>query len=146
MEVQGVQIIVLSIIAVVCGGALTWLFLKPDPPTPDHLDSTPEKEPPQEIVSAHKPEEKHSEPPSKVLDEPCHKKTAAGKFWIVILVRIPLSVICVGIMLFSCFGFLCTFEPMDRSVQITWRLIYALSLILSGAGLVLLNRSGSKKT
>ena len=57
-----------------------------------------------------------------------------------ILVRLLLSAACVGVLLFCCFGFMATFEPLDRSVQMTWRGVYAVVGFLSVTGLVLLNR------
>ena len=59
--------------------------------------------------------------------------------------RLLFSVICVGILLFCCFGFMATFESLGRSVQITWRLIYGFVAVLSLAGIGFLNRPGSKK-
>ena len=61
-----------------------------------------------------------------------------------IVVRLLLSVLCAGVLLFCCYGFLCTFEPLDRSVQMTWRVIYCAVGILSVTGVVLLNRPRRK--
>ena len=40
-------------------------------------------------------------------------------------VKLLLTPILVGIPLFCVFGFLCIFEPLPFSVQLTWRIIYA---------------------
>jgi hypothetical protein len=55
-------------------------------------------------------------------------------------IRILLSLVCVGVLLFCTFGFMATFEPLERSVQTTWRSIYGVVAVLSVAGLVYLNR------
>ena len=62
-----------------------------------------------------------------------------------ILARLLLSAVFVGVLLFCCLGFMATFEPLDRAVQITWRAIYSVGGILSLAGLVLLNRRWRKE-
>jgi len=56
------------------------------------------------------------------------------------LVRLLLSAVCIGVLLFCCFGFMATFEPLDRSVQITWRVVYSVAGALAVTGVVLLNR------
>ena len=54
-----------------------------------------------------------------------------------IVLKRLLSLILAGILLFSIFGFLATYEPLDRSVQLTWRMIYGIAGVLCIAGLVL---------
>ena len=61
-----------------------------------------------------------------------------------ILCRLLLSSVCIGVLLFCGFGFLATFEPLDRSVQITWRVVYSVVGILAVTGAVLLNRPRRK--
>ena len=55
------------------------------------------------------------------------------------LVNMLLSVFCIGALLFFCFGFLSTFEPIEQSVQITWRIVYGIAALLAVAGLILLS-------
>lgn len=57
-----------------------------------------------------------------------------------IVVRLLLSLGCIGVLLFCCFGFLATFEPLARSVQLTWRAVYSAVAILAVTGVVLLCR------
>lgn len=61
-----------------------------------------------------------------------------------ILARLLSSAVCIGVLLFCCFGFLATFEPLDRSIQITWRVIYSVGGIVSLTGIMLLNRPRRK--
>ena len=57
-----------------------------------------------------------------------------------LLIRVVFSVICVCVLLFCCFGFLATFEPLDHAVQLTWRLIYGAVGVVAVAGIVFVNR------
>ena len=58
------------------------------------------------------------------------------------LARILVSVFCLAVLLFCCFGFLATFEPLDRSVQITFRLVYGFVGFLAVLGIVMANTRG----
>jgi len=57
-----------------------------------------------------------------------------------ILTRLFFSALCIGVLLFCGFGFMATFEPLDRHVQITWRAVYGIVGLLAVIGIVLLNR------
>ena len=46
----------------------------------------------------------------------------------------------IAVLLFCVFGFMATFEPMDRSVQITWRIVYGVAGASALAGIVRLAR------
>lgn len=41
-----------------------------------------------------------------------------------LLIRIILALVLIAVLLFCAYGFLATFEPLERSVQITWRIVY----------------------
>ena len=41
-----------------------------------------------------------------------------------ILRRVLIAVLLVLVMLFCIYGFMATYEPLPRNVQITWRLVY----------------------
>ena len=62
-----------------------------------------------------------------------------------LLPRLLLSALCVCVLLFCCFGFMATFEPLERSVQIKFRVIYSVIGMLAVAGAFLLNRPRRKK-
>ncbi len=47
------------------------------------------------------------------------------------ITKILLGIICLAILLFSAFGFITTFEPLDTSTQITFRIVYGLLGITS---------------
>jgi len=47
-----------------------------------------------------------------------------------VVMRILLAVVLVPVLLFCVFGLLATFEPLDRTVQLTWRALY----VVAGAG------------
>ena len=59
--------------------------------------------------------------------------------------RIVLTVCIIGIILFCAFGFLTTYEPGDKSVMMTFRLVYGVAGVASIGGLVALWRKNSKK-
>ena len=48
-----------------------------------------------------------------------------------------LSMILASVLLFCVFGFIATYEPLDRSVQLMWRFIYGVAGAASIGGLVL---------
>jgi hypothetical protein len=50
--------------------------------------------------------------------------------------RLLRSLILVGILSFCVFGFMATYEPLDRSVQLTWRLIYGIAGVACIGGLI----------
>lgn len=56
------------------------------------------------------------------------------------LPRLLLSLILVGMLLFCVFGVMATFEPLERSIQMTWRLVYATAGVVAVVALVLVNR------
>lgn len=58
--------------------------------------------------------------------------------------RLLFSQACLGVLLFCCFGFMATFEPLERSVQMAWRVVYGTVGIVAVTGLVLLNRPRRK--
>lgn len=41
--------------------------------------------------------------------------------------RVVTAALLAAVALFCVFGFLATFEPLSRSVQITWRIVYSLT-------------------
>ncbi len=53
-----------------------------------------------------------------------------------VIVRLLLALVLLALVAFCAFGFLATFEPLDRSTQVTWRLIHGFGggLCLLGAG------------
>ncbi len=59
-----------------------------------------------------------------------------------ILVRLLLSACCIGALLFCSLGFMATFEPLDPTIQVTWRVIYSIGAALSLGGVWFLNRRG----
>ena len=54
--------------------------------------------------------------------------------------RIVTGIICAAVLLFCGFGFLATFEPLERSVQLLWRVIYIVAALAAIATLVFVNR------
>lgn len=50
------------------------------------------------------------------------------------------SALLVALLLFGVFGFRATFEPLEPSVRVTWRLIHGFLVVLALAGLVLVHR------
>lgn len=48
--------------------------------------------------------------------------------------RILLVLVLLGVAAFSVFGFLATYEPLERSTQLTWRIVYGTTLAASVAG------------
>ena len=57
-----------------------------------------------------------------------------------VILRIVLSLPLVSLALFSIFGFIATFEPLDPDTQMTWRVIYIILFVASLVGMILLNR------
>ena len=55
------------------------------------------------------------------------------------VLRLALSLILVALACFSIFGFMATFEPLDQATRMTWRVVYGVLFISSGAGLFMLN-------
>jgi len=43
-----------------------------------------------------------------------------------VMFKLLLSLVLAGVLFFCVFGFMATYEPLDRSVQITWRLVYGI--------------------
>jgi hypothetical protein len=56
-----------------------------------------------------------------------------------IVARIIMTLWCLGIVLFSVFGFMATFEPLPLSTQMTWRVVYSAVGLLSILGVIGLN-------
>ena len=56
------------------------------------------------------------------------------------VIRMVAMLLLVAFLLFCVFGFMATFEPMDRSVQITWRIVYGVAGASALAGIVRLAR------
>lgn len=52
------------------------------------------------------------------------------------VIRIVAMLLLVAFLLFCVYGFMTTFEPMDRSVQITWRIVYGVAGASAFAGIV----------
>ena len=63
-----------------------------------------------------------------------------------IVVKIGLTLLLTALLLFSVFGFLCTFEPLPSVTQWTWRLIYGIVALLAILGSVRLWKSKSSST
>ena len=62
------------------------------------------------------------------------------------LIRILSSLACVGVLLFCGFGFLATLEPLDRSTQMAWRVIYGMGGFLAAMVLgFLIRRRGPRE-
>ena len=57
-----------------------------------------------------------------------------------LVIRLVAVLMLVAVLLFCVFGFLATFEPLARSVQVTWRIVYAGAGALALAGIVRLLR------
>ena len=57
-----------------------------------------------------------------------------------VILRIVLSLPLVSLALFSIFGFMATFEPLEPDTQMTWRVIYVALFVGSSVGMILLNR------
>ena len=57
-----------------------------------------------------------------------------------VILRIVLSLPLVSLALYSIFGFMATFEPLDPDTQMTWRVIYVALFVGSLVGMILLNR------
>ena len=55
------------------------------------------------------------------------------------VLRLALSLLLVALACFSIFGFMATFEPLDQATRMTWRVVYSVLFIASGAGLFMLN-------
>ena len=51
------------------------------------------------------------------------------------ILKVTLSLLLAGGVIFSFFGFLSTYEPLARSVQITWRIVYGGMGLACAAGL-----------
>lgn len=60
-----------------------------------------------------------------------------------LLTRLVETVLLLGVLLFCLFGFLATFEPLDRATQWLWRVIYILVGIASL--IVVLHRLGKRR-
>jgi hypothetical protein len=58
--------------------------------------------------------------------------------------RVTFAVLLAPVILFCAYGFLCTFEPMDTSVQITWRIIYVAIGLSSLAAILRLALAGTR--
>jgi hypothetical protein len=54
------------------------------------------------------------------------------------VLRLLLSLVLAAILVFCFFGFLATFEPLDRSVQVTWRVVYGIIGIACVGGFILI--------
>lgn len=54
--------------------------------------------------------------------------------------RMVAILLLIAVLLFCVYGFLTTFEPLDRSVQITWRIVYGVAGAFALAGIVRLAR------
>ncbi len=54
--------------------------------------------------------------------------------------QVLITVIGVCVLIFCCNGFMATFEPLERSTQITWRINYSVVALLTLAALVFINR------
>jgi hypothetical protein len=52
------------------------------------------------------------------------------------ILQVSLSLILAAIVLFCIGGFLATFEPMPRTVQVTWRAVYGVAGLASVVGLI----------
>lgn len=52
------------------------------------------------------------------------------------VIRMVAMLLLVAFLLFCVFGFMATFEPMDRSVRITWRIVYGVAGASALAGIV----------
>ncbi|MFN6104464.1 MAG: hypothetical protein ACK5EA_08440 [Planctomycetaceae bacterium] len=64
-----------------------------------------------------------------------------------LLTRLIETVLLLGVLLFCLFGFLATFEPLDRTTQWLWRVIYVLVGIASLIGVLrLLGKRRATKT
>ena len=61
------------------------------------------------------------------------------------MIRMAALLLLVVVFLFCIFGFLATFEPLDRSVQLTWRIVYVVAGAGALAGLVRMARRAATK-
>ena len=59
--------------------------------------------------------------------------------------RIFLNLALVALLMFSIFGFVAATEPLDRSIQVTWRFIYGTLGAAALSGLVRTNRHREKR-
>lgn len=57
-----------------------------------------------------------------------------------IMLRLGLSLILTAVLLFCVFGFMATFEPLERSVQIKWRIVYCIIALGCIGGFILVWR------
>lgn len=57
-----------------------------------------------------------------------------------ITLKIIGSLALLAVLAFCVFGFMATFEPLDASTQLTWRVIYGLAGLASVGGIVFLLR------
>jgi hypothetical protein len=55
-----------------------------------------------------------------------------------IVLRLLLSLLLAAILLFYLFGFIATFEPLDRSIQVTWRIVYSVIGLACIGGFILI--------
>lgn len=55
------------------------------------------------------------------------------------VLRLVLSLLLGALACFFIFGFMATFEPLDQATRMTWRAVYIVLFLASGAGLVMLN-------
>ena len=62
-----------------------------------------------------------------------------------LVIRMAALLLLVVVFLFCIFGFLATFEPLDRSVQLTWRIVYVVAGAGALAGLVRMARRVATK-
>lgn len=56
------------------------------------------------------------------------------------LIRTLGQIFCVGVICFSIYGFMATFEPLEPRIQITFRLLYGATSLLAGSGCFFLSR------
>ncbi|MCF7955959.1 MAG: hypothetical protein K9M75_09180 [Phycisphaerae bacterium] len=62
-----------------------------------------------------------------------------------IVSRTLVSLVLAGVLLFCVFGFMATFEPLERSVQIKWRLVYSIITIVCIGGFIFVWRQSGRK-
>lgn len=54
------------------------------------------------------------------------------------VLRLLLSLLLAAVLLFCFFGFLATFEPLDRLIQMTWRGVYGIIGLACIGGFILI--------
>ncbi|MFP6872755.1 MAG: hypothetical protein VCA55_04525 [Verrucomicrobiales bacterium] len=55
------------------------------------------------------------------------------------MLRVVLSLALGALACFSIFGFMATFEPIDPTTRMTWRVIYVILFLASNVGLIIFN-------